>query len=164
MDTVIETMKIRPLVPEDRDRLYTFFHRLGEEGTYFFNRHGGNEQGTYQYLNGERPDRIYWAAVADTPEGEEIAGIVFLFHTDTRVPYLGIAISEQWKGRHLGRRLMSTARAWAEATGAGGILLTTDTKNVRGQGLYERMGYRRIGNHTNGELLYLLAFSQKATE
>ena len=144
MDAVIETMKIRPLVPEDRDRVYAFFRRLGEEGTYFFNRHGGNEQGTYQYLNGEKPDRIYWAAVADTPEGEEIAGIVFLFHTDTKVPYLGIAISEQWKGRHLGRRLMS--------------------KNVRGQGLYERMGYRRIGNHTNGELLYLLAFSQKATE
>ena len=72
MDTAIENIRIRPLIPEDRDGVYTFFHNLGEEGTYFFNRNGGNERGTYQYLDGARPDHIFWAAVADTPEGEEI--------------------------------------------------------------------------------------------
>jgi len=163
MDTAIENIRIRPLIPEDRDGVYTFFRNLGEEGTYFFNRNGGNERGTYQYLDGARTDHIFWAAVADTPEGEEIAGIVFLFKIDTKVPYLGIGISEQWKGRHLGRRLMTTAREWAQSVEAGGILLTTDTKNFRGQKLYERMGYKQIGTHPNGEILYLLALPNENT-
>jgi len=163
MDTTIENMRIRPLVPEDVENAYTFFRNLGEEGDYFFNQNRFNERRTYKYLNGERPDNIFWAAVADTPEGEEIAGIVFLFKIDTKVPYLGIAVSEKWRGKHLGRRLMTTAYEWAQSVGAGGILLTTHTKNIRGQKLYERMGYKRIGNRANGELLYLLALPSENT-
>ena len=157
----IDRIRIRPLVPDDRERVTAFFGSLGEEGSYFFNRNHGNEQEAYNYLSGERPHHMFWAAVADTPKGEELAGLVFLYKTNTKVPYLGIGITEQWKGKHLGRRLMTVARQWAESAGAGGILLTTDTKNLRGQGLYERMGYKRIGLHNSGELLYLLAFSNE---
>jgi len=158
MEKIIQDMKIRYLLPEDRDRVYAFFRALGEEGTAFFNMNGGNERHTYEFLNGERQDHMYWVVVADTPEGEEIAGLVFLFRINTRVPWLGVAIAEQWKGRHLGRRLLTTAREWAEATGAGGILLTTARENVRAQRLYESMGYKNIGHYCNGEILYLLAF------
>ena len=161
MEKAIEELKIRLIVPEDRQRVYAFFRGLGEEGGTFFNRYGNNEKGVYAYLEGEHPDRIYWAAVADTPAGEEIAGLVFLWKKDTKIPWLGIGITEAWKGHHLGRRLMSTARAWAEAAGAGGIMLTTAPDNVRGQGLYERMGYERIGTYTDGEFLYLLTFSNE---
>ena len=103
--------------------------------------------------------------MADTPDGEEIAGLVFLWKKFTKVPWLGIGVTERWKGRHLGRRLMATAAAWAESVGAGGILLTTAPENVRGQGLYERMGYERIGTYHDGEFLYLLTFqSNTVTE
>ena len=156
MEKAIEELKIRLLVPEDRERVYAFFRKLGDEGSTFFNRKGNNEKGVYAFLNGEEPNRIYWAAVANTPDGEEIAGIVFLWKKNTKVPWLGIGVSEQWKGRHLGRRLMSVAAEWAESVGAGGIMLTTAPENVRGQGLYERMGYERIGTYHDGELLYLL--------
>lgn len=156
MEKIIEEMKIRLLTPDDRERVYRYFRRLGDEGSTFFNRGQGNEKGTYAFLDGKTPDRIYWAAVYDTDDGEEIAGIVFLWNRDTGVPWLGIGIEEAWKGRHLGRRLMNTAREWAESVGAGGILLTTAPTNVRGQGLYERMGYRRIGTYHDGEFLYIL--------
>ena len=161
MESTYETIKIRPLIPEDKDCVNAFFRGLGEEGTYFFNRHGGNERGTYEYMNGEKPRRIYWVAVADTSEGEEIAGLVFLFNTDTKVPWLGIGVSEKWKGRRIGGSLMERAREWAESVGAGGIMLSTAPENTRAQRLYERMGYVNIGTQENGELLYLLAFANE---
>ncbi len=156
MEKIVEDLKIRLITPEDRERIYNFFRQLGEEGGTFFNRKGNNEKGVNAFLDGEKPDRIYWAAVADTPDGEEIAGLVFLWRKNTKVPWLGIGVTEKWKGRHLGRRLMNTAKEWAESAGAGGIMLTTAPENVRGQGLYERMGYERVGTYHDGEFLYLL--------
>lgn len=159
MNTQIEELKIRLLVPGDKERVHAFFRALGDEGATFFNREGNNERGVYEFLNGEHPDRIYWVATADTPDGEEIAGLVFLWKKDTKVPWLGIGVAEGWKGRHLGRRLMTTAADWVSASGGGGILLTTAPENIRGQGLYERMGYEHIGTYHDGEKLYLLTFA-----
>ena len=161
MEKNIEDLKIRLLLPEDRERVYTFFRQLGDEGEAFFNGYGGNEKETYAFLSGQRPNNIYWVAVADAPDGEEIVGLVFLWKKNTKIPWLGIGIAEGWKGRHLGRRLMDTAKEWAESVGAGGIMLTTAAKNVRGQGLYERRGYERLGVYHDGEFLYLLAFSNE---
>ena len=156
MEKDIQDLRIRLVVPEDKEKIFRFFRQLGEEGGTFFNRNGGNERGTHAFLNGEDPGRIYWAAVNDTSEGEEIVGLLFLWRKNTKVPWLGIGITEEWKGRHLGRRLMDTAKEWAQSVGAGGICLTTAPENVRGQGLYERMGYEHIGTYHDGERLYLL--------
>ena len=161
MESTYETIKIRPLVPEDRAGVEAFYRGLGEEGTYFFNRRGGNERGTYEYIDGGKPNQIYWVAAIDTPEGEEIAGLVFLFNKKTKVPWLGIGVSEKWKGRRIGGHLMEAAREWAESVGAGGIMLSTAPENIRAQRLYERMGYVNIGTQENGELLYLLAFQNE---
>lgn len=150
-----DELHIRPLIPEDRSRVEVFFSKLGTEGAGFFS---GNKKRTLSYCDGKLPDHIFWAAVADTEEGEEIAGIVFLWDKESMVPWLGIGITEEWKGRHLGRRLMQTARDWCESVGAGGILLTTAVDNLRGQGLYERCGYEKLGQYLDGEFLYLLRF------
>ena len=158
MDKTIDNLRIRLVTSEDKQLIYNFFRQLGEEGSTFFNRYSGNEKGAYQFIEGNSPDRIYWAAVDDTENGEEFAGIVFLWRKNTGVPWLGIGIAEKWKGKHLGRRLMTTAREWAESVGAGGIMLTTAQNNVRGQGLYERMGYEKVGTYNDGEILYLLIF------
>ena len=112
----------------------------------------------FEYMDGGKPNQIYWVAVVDTPEGEEIAGLVFLFNKKTGVPWLGIGVSEKWKGRRIGGLLMDAAREWAESVGAGGILLSTAPENLRAPRLYERKGYVKIGTQENGELLYLLAF------
>ena len=158
MEHTSDNIKIRRLVPSDLDGVRDFFRALGEVGTAFFNANGYNERQACAFLQGERENHIYWAAVADTPDGQEIAGIVFLFKINTRVPWLGVAVAEKWQGRHLGCRLLTTAEEWARETGAGGIMLTTARDNTRAQGLYERMGYKNIGRYCNGELLYLLAF------
>ena len=161
MEHNIEDLNIRLLQKEDAEKVYELFRNLGEEGSYFFNRNEGNEKRTYSYLDGKLPDHIFWVAVADTDDGEEIAGMVFLWRKDTGVPWLGIGISEKWKGKHLGRRLMNTAKEWAQEHGAGGIMLTTAQTNTRGQGLYSRMGYEKLGVYLDGEFLYLLTLDRK---
>ncbi|MBE6611718.1 MAG: GNAT family N-acetyltransferase [Ruminococcaceae bacterium] len=158
MNTNIEDLRIRRVVPEDREKLKAFFTKLGEDGTHFFNRNGGAERSVLAFCSGEKPERIYWAAVADTENGEEIAGISFINGTDSKIPWFGIGVAEGWKGRHLGRRLVAVAREYCEAAGCGGILLITAQDNLRGQGLYERCGFERLGVHPSGEFLYLLRF------
>ena len=160
MESSIDKLKIRLILPDDKDRISRFFRALGDEGSAFFNRCSGNENRTYDFLQGKLPDHIFWAATYEGDSGEEIAGIVFLWRKDTGVPWLGIGITEDWKGKHLGRRLMDTAKNWAVQNGAGGIMLTTAQTNVRGQGLYERMGYEKLGTYFDGEILYLLTFDK----
>ena len=164
MTTDIENLKIRPIVPQDRQKVYDFFRSLGEEGGTFFNRNNGNENRTYSYLDGGLPDHIFWALTEKDESDDKIVGMVFLWRKDTGVPWLGIGISEHYKGKHLGRRLMSHARAYAEEKGAGGIMLTTAVTNYRGQGLYERMGYEKLGNYKDGEFLYLLTLNKNNSQ
>ncbi|WP_095124511.1 GNAT family N-acetyltransferase [Pseudomonas sp. Irchel s3a12] len=47
------------------------------------------------------------------------------------------------RGRGVGRLLMNTARDFALATGAKGLVLETATDNFTAQGLYESLGYER---------------------
>ena len=155
MEQNINDLEIRLLTDDDKQKVYDFFRTLGEEGSYFFNRGNGNENRTYAFLEGKYPDHIFWAV---TNCDDEIVGIVFLWRKDSGVPWLGIGIAEKWKGKHLGRRLMTCASDWAKKNGAGGIMLTTAQTNVRGQGLYEHMGYEKLGVHHSGEFLYLLTF------
>ena len=165
MEYQIDSLKIRLLVPDDREKVRVFFSKLGEEGTGFFNRGCGNENRTYDFCDGKLTDHIFWAAVSESENGEEIVGIVFLWDRFSMIPWLGIGITEEWKGKHLGRRLIGAAREYCEQIGAGGILLTTAQDNVRGQGLYERCGFEKLGVHRSGEYQYLLRFAnRKITE
>ena len=147
-----------PLLPirdfdrdNDRQRVADFFAQMGEESRGFFNRNGGNEKTAMSFFDGTEGDKLFFMAV----DGELMAGYVFLWDTDKTIVWLGIAVAEDWKGKHLGRDLMTKADEYARHNGKGGILLTTRHDNLRGQGLYERCGYERIGVHTSGEFLYI---------
>ena len=155
----LDTVEIRPMLPEDHGLMEAFFAQMGEESTSFFNRERGNELRTYDWFDGKMPDHLFWIAVAKDENGaDEAAGFVFLWDKDSRVPWLGIAVAEHWKGRHLGRRLIGAVKEDCLARGCGGILLTTAQHNFRGQGLYEHCGFERLGIHHSGEFLYLLRF------
>jgi GNAT superfamily N-acetyltransferase len=60
------------------------------------------------------------------------------------------------RGRGVGRLLMNTARDFALATGAKGLVLETATDNFTAQGLYESLGYVR----DSGYYTYLLDLQQ----
>ena len=90
-----------------------------------------------------------------------MVGYLFFFSYQYKIPWLGIAVSDDVKGLHLGTRLMAYAEQYAKEHGKGGILLTTHQANLRGQVLYEKSGYERLGNHHSGEVLYILRFDDK---
>ncbi len=162
-DTVelnVDSLRIRELVAEDRAPFRRFFSEMGEESRAFFNATGRNSRLVEAFLDGEKTNCKFWAAVSEGKDGTEIAGYVFLWDTNTGVPWFGIAVADSWRGHHLGRRLLATAAEYCRDKGYGGILLATAKTNLRAQALYERCGFRRIGFYHNGEILYLLRFDK----
>lgn len=109
-----------------------------------------------RYFNGTDTQGMRrWIAV----EGDDMVGYVFLWDTDTMIPWLGIAVAERWRGKHFGETLIGTAEAWCRKQGKRGILLTTHMANVRAQALYTRCGFEQLGVHgQSNELLFLKRF------
>ena len=155
--SLIDEIFIRPIVPGDEDLINEFFDSMGGESRAFFNRFGGNQKGTLNYCANPTDDRRYWMAELDG----KMAGYVFLWDCNTSLPWLGIAVREDLKGRHLGRRLIAYAQDYARDEGKGGLQLTTSLANIRGQVLYETMGFKRMGIHPSGEWFYLFRFEDK---
>lgn len=149
-------MEIRLFQQDDKDRVQSFFNRMGGESRSFFNRGHGNENWAMEYFSGQErnPNILRWMMT----DGSKMLGYVFLWDTNTSIPWLGIAVAEEEKGKGLGKQLMRHALDWAKKNGKGGVLLTTHVSNLRGQGLYEGQGFERMGMHTSGEVLYLHRF------
>ena len=148
--------EIRLFQPGDRPMVEAFFDQMAPDSRSFFNRNNGNRNGAMRFFEGkDGPNVLRWAAVQDG----EMIGYVFLWDTDTMIPWLGIAVSESMRGRHFGEILIKTCEDWCRDHGKGGILLTTHMANVRAQTLYERCGFEKIGIHLHdNELLYLKRF------
>ena len=152
-------LPIRPFEKEtDLDRVRDFFAQMGGESRGFFNRGGWNEQTALSFFDDASVERVKNMVFFMALDNDSMAGYVYLWDMHKSIVWLGVAVAENWKGKHLGRDLMAYAEAYAKAQGKGGILLTTSQGNIRGQGLYERCGYDHIGLHTSGELLFLKCF------
>ena len=155
----MENIIIRPIIAGDEGAVNDFFDAMGGESRALFNRHGGNQAGVLDFCEKQNTDRRrYWMA---EDEDGHMAGLVFLWDLHTGIPWLGIAVREDLKGQHLGRKLIAFAQDYARENGKGGIQLTTHLANLRGQVLYETMGFRRIGMHgSSGEWYYLFRFGE----
>ena len=157
---------IRPFAEGDRDMVNEFFDQRGPETVFFLNTHDCNRNFALKFWNEAGSENVkntrYFAATEKQEDGSELmVGYVFLCELDKKIPWLGIAVRDGYKGKHMGKRLMDTARQCAIEHKCGGILLTTHFANIRGQGLYGKMGYERLGQHTCGsEFLYLLRLPQ----
>ena len=68
----------------------------------------------------------------------------------------------QDKGKGIGYQLMTYAEDYAKSKNKGGISLITYVANLRGQSLYEKCGFNKIGIHAaSGEIFYLKRFRDK---
>ena len=79
MEKTIDDLQIRPMLPEDRSLVEEFFQQMGEESASFFNRNRGNERRTLAFLEGRKPDHLFWLAEDITEDGPKMAGLVFLW-------------------------------------------------------------------------------------
>lgn len=154
MDNMIENMIIRDFTMSDKALVEEFFDQMRGETRAFFNRGDCNRRTAMKFFDGIASNRKYCLAEY---EGR-MAGYVFLWDLNTMVPWLGIAVREELKGRHLGRRLIAHMTDYAKENGKGGIMLTTHIANATAQSLYERMGFRYMGMQSGSEALYFLRF------
>ena len=148
---------IRPFEKGDRQLVTDFFDQMGPESRGFFNSNDGNRNGAMRFFDSDDKNNLRFMAVEDG----RMVGYVFFYHTQYRTPWLGIAIAEDYKGKHLGRRLLAFMEDFARSHGKHGIILTTHIANVRAQSLYRRMGYTRMGIHDCGEVLFLRYFEEQ---
>ena len=148
---------IRQIVPGDEDLINEFFNTMGAESAAFINRNRIRQNKTLAFCKEQNTDfTVSWMAELDG----KMVGMVFLWDLHTSIPFLGIAVKDELKGFHLGRRLIKFAQDYALETGKGGIQLTTHPANLRGQLLYDNMGFHRMGTHGSGEWYYLFRFGE----
>ena len=150
-------LRFREMGAGDEERMRDFFGRMSPASRALFDRRSYNLRGALKFCEKGDPTRRYWLAL----EGEELVGYVFFLDVDTSIPELGLAVREDLQGQHLGEALIDYATEVARALGKGGIQLTTHVANLRGQVLYEKMGFVCRGSCKNGsELFYLYRFSE----
>jgi len=149
-------ISIRPIVPGDEGLIEEFFASMGGESRALFNRNDWNRTTVLQFCKEQKVGyHRYWMAEY---EGK-MAGMVFLWDLQTSIPWLGIGVRDDLHGKHLGSRLIAFVQDYVKKEGKGGIQLTTHLANVRGQALYEKMGFELIGfSGQHNEWYYLFRF------
>lgn len=149
-----DPLSFRPLCLSDRDEIRRFYADMGEQSAAFFNVNRGNERRTMEFFeNGKRDHRFFVAA-----DGDRIAGLAFVWDVDRALPWLGIAVRDDYQGRGVGTFLLNALFDLLRARGYGGLILRTAKNNVGAQHLYEKTGFERVGEHPSGEILYIKRF------
>lgn len=161
-DTVdLDAVSIRELKSEDVGMVLEFFDQMAGDTRAMFNRGDVNRIRVTEHLSRKGSDNeVHFAAVVKNTDGtERMVGYVFLWDVDTKLPWLGIAVREDWKGKHLGRRLLEHLDGWAKPKGYGGLMLTSVPANVRAHSLYTRMGFEYFGVYPDSEFLYIKRYT-----
>ena len=149
------TYTFREMRADDEEKMQAFYDALGPESTAFFNVNHGNERRTMDFFSSPRPNHRYFVAEC----GDDVAGHLFIWDTDTAVPWLGIAVRDDFQGRGIGTFLLTSLFSVLQAEGYGGLLLRTAVNNTAAQRFYEKSGFIRLGTHPSGEYLYVKRFS-----
>lgn len=139
-----------------------FFDQMAGDTRAMFNRGDVNRMRIIGHLSRKEYDgQIHFAAVVKDGAGNErMVGYVFLWDMDKALPWLGIAVREDWKGHHLGRILLKHLDDWARPRGYGGLMLTSVPANVRAHSLYARMGFEYCGVYPDSEFLFIKRYAK----
>lgn len=158
----LNQVKMRTLEKNDIQLVLEFFDQMAGDTRAMFNRSDVNRIRVIKHLSAQKSDgQVHFAAVVNNSDGTEVmVGYVFLWDIDKKIPWLGIAVREDWKGYHLGRRLLSYIDEWAKPKGYGGVMLTSVPANIRAHSLYARMGFEYMGSYPDGEFLYVKRYDK----
>lgn len=160
--------RLRPVTPEDSERLYAFYESVRETtraifGRYRFTREHADEIARGHGDGGDSTRRYYVVAVREAGDAEEtIIGLLWFWGWAKKVPWFGLMIADAHQNRGLGKTMMEFAIEETRRHGKSGILLTTAEHNVRAQALYKRYGFETIGKDRNGEWLMMLNYLDEA--
>ncbi len=82
-------------------------------------------------------------------EEDRVIAYFFLWWVDTPFPVLGIGILDEYQGQGLGKQMMERLISDAKEAGCNGIELTTALDNKAAYSLYEKVGFKCLGQVDN---------------
>lgn len=81
--------------------------------------------------------------------GGRVLGYFVAMKGVDEVHLLNITVAPGWQGQGWGRVMLEALALWSRGQGAQWLWLEVRTSNTRAQQLYERQGYRRVGERKN---------------
>lgn len=139
-------LPVRPLEHADAAALRRFNEELSPESRRRFLPHAYDDATVAAILRrAEDGDDL----VLGVFDGERLVGYFFLWYFRQRVPLLGIGLLDAYQSRGLGRQMMAILIDAARDAGREGVELTTMLDNDRAFALYQKMGFRYIGDVEN---------------
>ena len=81
--------------------------------------------------------------------GDTVLGYFVAMQGVDEVHLLNITVEPTWQGQGWGRLMLDALALWSRAQGAQWLWLEVRTTNVRAQEVYQRYGFRRVGERKN---------------
>ncbi|MEJ5989535.1 ribosomal protein S18-alanine N-acetyltransferase [Ramlibacter sp. PS3R-8] len=81
--------------------------------------------------------------------GDAVLGYFVAMQGVDEVHLLNITVEPAWQGQGWGRVMLDALVLWSRAQGAQWLWLEVRTTNVRAQQVYQRYGFRRVGERRN---------------
>ena len=128
---------VRLAVPEDEERIRELFIEMLRT-IYHTENVQGYESGYLDKFWSDSEDRIY---VAADPSVEAFLSVEVYREPDNYIYLDDLSVTERYRGRGIGTRLIREAEAYAKERGIGSILFHVEKSNVSAFRLYERLGF-----------------------
>ena len=162
-------IEIRQIRSGDEEALTDFYNNLGKEAKRVFKPFGPSV--TIQRCRkvikdnemavGKKCDYVAFS------KGRMVAWC-FLWSLQSQAPTFGLAVAEDFQGRHLGSRMMDLILQIAAKKGAEKVSLTVVKDNKRALRMYERKGFVHremfIGTDRLDYIYMTLDFTDKTTQ
>jgi ribosomal-protein-alanine N-acetyltransferase len=81
--------------------------------------------------------------------GDVVLGYFVAMQGVDEVHLLNITVEPSWQGQGWGRLMLDALSLWSRAQGAQWLWLEVRTSNLRAQEVYQRYGFRRVGERRN---------------
>jgi GNAT superfamily N-acetyltransferase len=131
---------VRPATEADLDAVVDVRWEVAAEGRWI-----GSEvpfdRGKARQLSAELVDAGNEGILLVADTGDLVVGYLFLKVLSYGVAELGMALTDEWRGRGLGRALLDAGVAWARSAGVHKVNLEVWPHNERAVALYRRAGF-----------------------
>lgn len=153
-----KSLIIRNASLEDAEKLVELMKKLDIETTFLLREPDEftlNVEQEQRFIESKLDSEAELFLLAEV-DGEIIGSCAINGSTRKRLSYiasLGIALTEEYWGLGIGKKLMKAAIRWAKANGITRITLQVDTSNYRAISLYTRLGFQVEGTFINDKKL-----------
>ena len=141
-----KVISYRKLKKGDEQALALFNDELSERSRNLFTPHRYDTDTLAKVIErAEKGNDLVYIAL----DGERVIAYFFLWWYDTPFPVLGIGVLDEYHGQGLGKQIMEKLIEDAKAANCDAIELTTALDNKPAYALYEKVGFKCLGQVDN---------------